>query len=145
MNEIALVITVSGTLALICQIFVFDWIVSHLGEMRLIQLTFFISAIFIALIAFTTNHLTVILSTFVVFLSFDLFRPAVTTYLSKNGGNQQGMINGLNSTFTSFGNILGPLAAGALFDIDHFYPYYASAIILFGTGLLALFLTKRGK
>ncbi|MHC5268871.1 MFS transporter [Enterococcus sp. LJL98] len=145
MNEIALVITVSGTLALLAQIFLFDWIVSHIGEMRLIQLTFFISAIFIALIAFTTSHLVVILATFVVFLSFDLFRPAVTTYLSKNGGSQQGMINGLNSTFTSFGNILGPLAAGSLFDINHFYPYYVSAFILFGTGLLALFLSKRKK
>ncbi|MGM0197973.1 MFS transporter [Enterococcus sp. DIV1314a] len=141
-NDIALVITVSGSLALICQVFLFDWIVSKLGEMRLIQLTFFVSATFIAVIAFTTSHLVVVLSTFVVFLSFDLFRPAVTTYLSKNGGNQQGAINGLNSTFTSFGNILGPLAAGSLFDLNHFYPYYVSAMILLGTGFLSLFLTN---
>lgn len=143
MNDIALVITISGSLALICQIFLFDWIVSRLGEMRLIQLTFFTSATFIAVIAFTTSQLVVILSTFIVFLSFDLFRPAVTTYLSKNGGNQQGAINGLNSTFTSFGNILGPLAAGALFDMNHFYPYYVSAIILMGTGFLSLFLSRK--
>ena len=72
-------------------------------------------------------------------LAFDLFRPAVTTYLSKHAGDQQGTINGLNSTFTSFGNILGPMAAGALFDINHFFPYYVSAVILLGTGFYRYF------
>lgn len=142
-SQIALIIMISGLLALICQIFFFDWIVEKLTEMRLIQLTFFVSAFFIAVIAFTSSQWVVVLSTFVVFLAFDLFRPAVTTYLSKYAGDQQGAVNGLNSTFTSFGNILGPLAAGALFDINHFYPYYISALILLGTGILALFLNHK--
>ena len=144
-GEIAMIITVSGIIALICQVFFFDAIVQKIGEIRLIQLTFFASGVFIAIIAFTKSHLVVVLSTFVVFLAFDLFRPAVTTYLSKHAGNQQGMINGLNSTFTSFGNILGPLAAGYLFDLNHIFPYYISAIILLGTGVLSLFLNTNHK
>lgn len=144
-GEIAMIITVSGIIALICQVFFFDAIVQKIGEIRLIQLTFFASGVFIAIIAFTKSHLVVVLSTFVVFLAFDLFRPAVTTYLSKHAGNQQGMINGLNSTFTSFGNILGPLAAGYLFDLNHIFPYYISAIILLGTGVLSLFLNSNHK
>lgn len=142
-SEIALVITVSGILALFFQLFLFDWIVGKIGEMHLIHLTFFVSAVFIAIIAFTGNRITVALSTFVIFLAFDLFRPAVTTYLSKHAGDQQGTINGLNSTFTSFGNILGPLAAGVMFDINHFFPYYISASILFGTGLLSMLMNRR--
>lgn len=144
-GEIAMIITVSGIIALICQVFFFDAIVQKIGEIRLIQLTFFASGVFIAIIAFTKSHLVVVLATFVVFLAFDLFRPAVTTYLSKHAGNQQGMINGLNSTFTSFGNILGPLAAGYLFDLNHIFPYYISAIILLGTGVLSLFLNTNHK
>ena len=144
-GEIAMIITVSGIIALICQVFFFDAIVQKIGEIRLIQLTFFASGVFIAIIAFTKSHLVVVLSTFVVFLVFDLFRPAVTTYLSKHAGNQQGMINGLNSTFTSFGNILGPLAAGYLFDLNHIFPYYISAIILLVTGVLSLFLNTNHK
>ena len=144
-GEIAMIITVSGIIALICQVFFFDAIVQKIGEIRLIQLTFFASGVFIAIIAFTKSHLVVVLSTFVVFLAFDLFRPAVTTYLSKHAGNQQGMINGLNSTFTSFGNILGPLAAGYLFDLNHIFPYYISAIILLVTGVLSLFLNTNHK
>lgn len=143
MGEIALVISVSGVLALFFQVFLFDSIVNKIGELGLIQLTFFASAVFIGVIAFTKSNLLVAISTFVVFLAFDLFRPAVTTYLSKNAGERQGAINGLNSAFTSFGNILGPLAAGYLFDINHLFPYYVSAIILLGTGFLSLFMNKR--
>ena len=143
MSEIALVITVSGILALFFQLFLFDAIVNKIGELGLIQLTFFASAIFIAVIAFTKSNLVVALSTFVVFLAFDLFRPAVTTYLSKHAGNRQGAINGLNSAFTSFGNILGPMAAGYMFDLNHLFPYYISAIILLGTGFLSLFLNRK--
>lgn len=142
-NEIAIIITTSGIIALICQIFFFERIVERLTEMGLIQLTFFTSGLFIALIAFTTSRIVVIIATFVIFLSFDLFRPAVTTYLSKHAGEKQGTINGLNSTFTSFGNILGPVAAGALFDMNHFYPYYVSALVLIGTGFLSLFLNSK--
>lgn len=141
-QAIALIITVSGIFALIVQIFYFDRIVQKIGEIRLIQYSFFLSAIFIALIAITRSNIVVLISTFIVFLAFDLFRPAVTTYLSKNAGDQQGTINGLNSTFTSFGNILGPLAAGALFDVNHFFPYFVSALILLVTGFLSLRMKK---
>ncbi|WP_374286376.1 MFS transporter [Lactococcus sp.] len=141
-GEIAMIVTVSGALALFFQLFLFDKIISRIGEIGLIQLTFFVSAIFIAAIAFTKSNLVVIFSTFIVFLAFDLFRPAVTTYLSKHAGHAQGAINGLNSAFTSFGNILGPIAAGALFDFNHVFPYYVSAVILLFTGFLSLLLSK---
>ena len=140
--QIAFIITVSGLLALFFQLFLFDAIVRKISEIGLIQLTFFISAGFIFIIAFTKNAMIFVISTFIVFLAFDLFRPAVTTYLSKLAGENQGTVNGLNSTFTSFGNIIGPVASGALFDYNQHFPYYVSAIILLVTGVLSLFIHK---
>ena len=140
--QIAVIITVSGILALFFQLFLFDHIIRKISEIGLIQITFFISAIFIFIIAFTKNSTIFVIATFVVFLAFDLFRPAVTTYLSKIAGENQGTINGLNSTFTSFGNIIGPVASGALFDINQHFPYYISASILLITGILSLFIRK---
>ena len=135
-------IAVSGVLALFFQLFLFDHIIRKISEIGLIQITFFVSAIFIFIIAFTKNSTIFVIATFVVFLAFDLFRPAVTTYLSKIAGENQGTINGLNSTFTSFGNIIGPVASGALFDLNQHFPYYISASILFITGILSLFIRK---
>ena len=141
--EIAFIITISGILALIFQVFLFDFIVRKIGEIGLIQASFFASALFIFIIAFTRNNILFILSTFVVFLAFDLFRPAVTTYLSKKAGGNQGAVNGLNSTFTSFGNIVGPVCAGYFFDLSQHLPYFISACILLVTGLLSLFVQKQ--
>lgn len=36
----------------------------------------------------------------------------------------------MNSTFTSFGNIFGPIVGGMLFDINLNFPYYFSTIVL---------------
>ncbi|WP_462259199.1 MFS transporter [Vagococcus teuberi] len=141
-SEIAAIITVSGVLALICQLVFFDGIIKRIGEVGLIRVSFFASAIFVGVIAFTDSKWVVVLSTFVVFLAFDLLRPGITTYLSKHAGDRQGTVNGLNSTFTSFGNILGPMASGMLFDINHFYPYYVSAIVLLLTSFLSLMWKK---
>ncbi|MGX4686283.1 MFS transporter [Vagococcus sp. JNUCC 83] len=141
-SEIAAIITVSGVLALICQVVFFDGIIKRIGEVGLIRVSFFASAIFVGVIAFTDSKWVVVLSTFVVFLAFDLLRPGITTYLSKHAGDRQGTVNGLNSTFTSFGNILGPMASGMLFDINHFYPYYVSAIVLLLTSFLSLMWKK---
>lgn len=141
-TDIALIITVSGSLALFFQIVFFDGLIKMFGEVGLIRISFFASAIFIAVIAFTNNNWVVVLSTFIVFLAFDLLRPAITTYLSKHGGDMQGTVNGLNSTFTSVGNIFGPMVAGALFDVNHFYPYYVSALVLLVTSFLSLLWKK---
>jgi len=141
-SEIAAIITVSGVLALICQVVFFDGIIKRIGEVGLIRVSFFASAIFVGVIAFTNSKWVVVLSTFVVFLAFDLLRPGITTYLSKHAGDRQGTVNGLNSTFTSFGNILGPMASGMLFDMNHFYPYYVSAIVLLLTSFLSLLWKK---
>ena len=55
---------------------------------------------------------------------FDMIRPAITNYFSNIAGDRQGFAGGLNSTFTSMGNFIGPLIAGALFDVHIEAPIY---------------------
>jgi len=59
-----------------------------------------------------------------------LKRPAVTTYLSKIAGDEQEFVGGMNSMFTSIGNVIGPIIGGMLFDINLNYPFYFSAVLL---------------
>src|SRR5699024_6779130 len=81
--------------------------------------------------------INILLATIFVFIGFDLVRPAVTSYLSKVAGNEQGFVSGMNSMFTSSGNMFGPIVGGALFDINLDYPFYFAAFALF----IVLFLT----
>ena len=138
-KDIALIITVSGVLGIIFQVLSFDRIVGKIGEIRLIQICMGVSAIFIYAMIQVSAYWSILFVTFVIFLLFDLMRPALTTYLSKIAGNEQGFVGGLNSTFTSIGNIIGPSIAGILFDVHIDYPYVLAMIILAISFVISLF------
>lgn len=142
-KDIALIITVSGILGVIAQVLSFDRIVGKIGEIRLIQVCMGVSAIFILAMIKVSSYWSILLVTFVIFLMFDLVRPALTTYLSKIAGDAQGFVGGLNSTFTSVGNIIGPGIAGILFDVNIDYPYVLSMYVLALSFVISLFWRER--
>ncbi|PZX02962.1 DHA1 family multidrug resistance protein-like MFS transporter/DHA1 family multidrug resistance protein-like MFS transporter [Psychrobacillus insolitus] len=142
-KDIALIITISGVLGVIAQVLTFDRIVEKIGEIRLIQICMGVSAIFIFAMIKVTAYWSILIVTFVIFLMFDLIRPALTTYLSKMAGNEQGFVGGLNSTFTSIGNIIGPGMAGILFDVNIDYPYVLSMFVLILSFVISLFWKER--
>ncbi|SES23469.1 MFS transporter [Psychrobacillus sp. OK032] len=142
-KDIALIITVSGILGVIAQVLSFDRIVGKIGEIRLIQVCMGVSTIFIFAMIKVSSYWSILLVTFVIFLMFDLIRPALTTYLSKIAGNEQGFVGGLNSTFTSVGNIIGPSIAGILFDVNIDYPYVLAMYVLALSFVISLFWKER--
>lgn len=71
-----------------------------------------------------------------IFLATSILRPVLTTLISKMAGNEQGFAMGMNNAYMSIGNIMGPLLAGALYDIDILYPFIAGLIILIFTIIL---------
>ena len=78
---------------------------------------------------------------FIVFIGFDMIRPAITNYFSNIAGNRQGFAGGLNSTFTSMGNFIGPLVAGTLYDINFEFPLYMSVLVMV-LGMFVIFIEK---
>src|SRR5699024_1720317 len=75
-------------------------------------------------------YVSILLATIFIFVGFDLMRPAVTSYLSKVAGNEQGFVSGMKSTFTSLGNVFGPIASGFIFHINFTYSFYFLVIAL---------------
>lgn len=142
-KDIALIITISGILGVIAQVLSFDRIVGKIGEIRLIQICMGVSAIFIFAMIKVSSYWSILVVTFIIFLMFDLIRPALTTYLSKIAGDAQGFVGGLNSTFTSVGNIIGPGIAGILFDVNIDYPYVLSMYVLALSFVISLFWKAR--
>lgn len=124
LQAIALVLTLNGLISLILQVFFFDRLVRHLGEIRLIRYCFFGSAIATIFVIYDHSHWQLIVATLVVFEAFDMLRPAITTLLTKLSKENQGLLNGVNMSLTSVGNIVGPLMSGALLDINYLWPYW---------------------
>ena len=66
----------------------------------------------------------------IIFLSTSILRPVLTTLISKLAGNEQGFAMGMNNAYMSIGNVLGPLLAGVLYDVNIIYPFVLGLIVL---------------
>ncbi|MGE7919807.1 MFS transporter [Viridibacillus sp. NPDC093762] len=143
-KDIAAIITISSIFGVVVQVFMFGKLVDILGEKKLIQLCLIIGAVLAVASTLISSYLAVLTVTCFIFLAFDLLRPALTTFLSKAGGKEQGFVAGMNSTYTSLGNIVGPAMAGILFDVNINYPYLFAAVILV-IGLGFTFMWKENK
>ncbi|ULT59403.1 multidrug efflux MFS transporter NorA [Neobacillus drentensis] len=129
-SDIAIVITGGGIFGAVAQVLLFDRLTRIWGEIKLLRYCLILSTLLVFLMTVVHSYFSILLVTFIVFVGFDLFRPAITSYLSNIAGNEQGFVGGMNSMFTSLANISGPILGGILFDIDINYPYYFASVIL---------------
>lgn len=141
-TDIAIIITGSGIVGAIAQLVLFNWLTQKMGEIQLIRYSLALSAILTFVMTIVGSYWSILFVTFFLFVGFDLIRPAITSYLSKIAGNEQGFVGGMNSMFTSLGNVFGPIIGGILFDVNLNYPYYFATIVLIVGVVLALFWKK---
>ncbi|MGF6950266.1 DHA1 family multidrug resistance protein-like MFS transporter [Neobacillus sp. B4I6] len=142
-SDIAIVITGGAIFGAVSQVILFDRLTRIWGEIKLLRYCLILSALLVFLMTVVHSYFSILLVTFIVFVGFDLFRPAVTSYLSNIAGNEQGFVGGMNSMFTSLANISGPILGGILFDIDINYPYYFATVILSLGIVITLFWKKQ--
>ncbi|MGW8959133.1 hypothetical protein [Paenibacillus sp. NPDC055715] len=100
--DIAIIITTGSIMGAAVQATIFGWIINRFGEKKVIDLC----------------------------LVMDILRPAVNTSLSRQAGDEQGFVAGMNSSYTSVGNVTGPLILGLLFDVHINLLYMVAAIAL---------------
>ena len=140
-KDIAAIITISSIFGVVVQVFMFGKLVDMFGEKVLIQICLIVGAVLAFVSTVVFNYWIVLLVTCFIFLAFDLLRPALTTFLSKAAGKEQGFVAGMNSTYTSLGNIAGPAMGGILFDMNIHYPYAFSGVVLI-VGLAITFMWR---
>lgn len=138
-KDIAIAITGGAILGAIFQVALFDKLTRVMGEINLIRWSLVLSAILVFALTLVNSYWAIMAVVFTVFIGFDLIRPAVTTYLSRIAGNDQGFVGGMNSFFTSLANVFGPIIGGWMFDIDINYPFYFGTVIIVVGLAIAMF------
>lgn len=138
--EIAWFLIINGVASLIFQVVLFDRMVRTVGELRVIRYSFFASMLAVGWILFAGQKWEVFIATLIVFVGFDVLRPAITTLLAKVSEGRQGLMNGLNLSLTSIGNVVGPIVGGLLLDASPVLPYSFVAVILLIAGGLTWFI-----
>ncbi|MFS0820131.1 MFS transporter [Bacillus sp. 1P02SD] len=144
-QEIAMMITSTGLVSVIVQLFVVDRMVTRFGEGKI--LTIFISvAAFSFLLSLVANSFEMFFGiTLLVFLATSILRPVLNTLISKLAGNEQGFAMGMNNAYMSIGNILGPTLGGLLYDVQIIYPFILGLLLLVVTLLITMLWQKNAK
>ncbi|GBG11746.1 MFS transporter [Paenibacillus agaridevorans] len=143
-SDIAFIITFGSIAGAVVQVTAFGWILRRFGEQNVISVCLLFAGIFIFLTLFVHRFWMIFAVTFIIFLAIDILRPAISTQMSMVAKDQQGYVAGLNSAFTSLGNIVGPIVAGFLFDLDINFPYAMACLILLVCFGMTLSARKRG-
>lgn len=144
-KDIAFIITFGSIAGAVVQVSLIGWLLNRFGEKMVISVCLLFVAVFVLLTLFVHTYWLILVVTFIVFLGMDILRPAISTQMSKLAQEQQGFVAGLNSAYTSLGNIAGPIVAGALFDVNINYPYVSAAAVLAICFLLSLRVLRGGK
>lgn len=138
-QEIAWMVTLTGLISVIVQLFVVDKLVGRFGEGAVLNFFLGVVAIGFFLSLFADSYFLFFVITLLIFLATSILRPVLNTLISKMAGNEQGFAMGLNNAYMSIGNILGPMLAGILYDIQILYPFILGCILLVFTLFITVF------
>ncbi|MBA9026121.1 MULTISPECIES: MFS transporter [Bacillaceae] len=136
-QEIATMITATGIVSVIVQLFVVDRVVRRFGEITVLNIFIGITAIGFLLSLFASDYAFFFGISLIIFLSTSILRPVLNTLISKMAGNEQGFAMGMNNAYMSIGNVLGPTLAGLMYDIRIMYPFVLGLVLL----VITLFIT----
>ncbi|MGE7588127.1 MFS transporter [Peribacillus sp. NPDC101480] len=142
-KDIAIMVTATGIVSVIVQLFVVDRIVQRFGEVNVLNIFISVAAIGFLLSLFATSYLIFFLISLIIFLSTSILRPVLNTLISKMAGNEQGFAMGMNNAYMSIGNVLGPTLAGMMYDVHITYPFMLGLILLFITLMITMAWQKR--
>lgn len=129
-QEIAWMVTATGIVSVIIQLFAVDWVVRRFGEENVLRIFLGVASLGFFLSIIAKNYVTFFVITLIIFLSTSILRPVLTTLISKLAGQEQGFAMGMNNAYMSIGNVLGPLLAGLLYDVYIVFPFVLGLIVL---------------
>jgi DHA1 family multidrug resistance protein-like MFS transporter len=135
-EEVGWILTVVGLVAALTQGALTGPLTKRWGEAVVIKITLLASAAGFLLMLTANSLATVLITTALFTLPNALLRPAILSLTSKRAGGQQGAAMGLSNSFNSLGRVVGPIWAGAAFDMNSSLPYLSGAAIML-VGFLA--------
>ncbi|WP_145018423.1 MFS transporter [Paenibacillus sp. Y412MC10] len=137
-QQIAILLTVCSLIGTLNQVLLTDRITRRFGEKRVIVAMLVLSAFTLASLLFSGNYYYVMIITMLFFSFNNILRPTINTLLSKEAGEDQGFVAGMNNAYTSLGTIFGPLLAGILYEIHIDLPYLFGAFVLLASSLVSV-------
>ncbi len=137
-KTIALIFTLFGVIGMFSQLFLVARVSHALGILKTFSLALVILTFGFILLSLTGSLALLVTACIVIGLSNSTIQTLVQTVLShETEGHKQGQILGINASFMSLGQILGPLIAGAVAIVSIHYPFVLAAGLAFTAFLIS--------
>lgn len=137
-RDIAFMITATGIVSVIVQLFVVDRLVTRFGEVPVLISFLGVTAIGFLLSLFAGSYAMFFIVSLIIFMATSILRPVLNTLISKMAEGEVGFAMGMNNAYMSIGNIIGPLVAGALYDVNILSPFVLGFVMLLVTMVIAI-------
>jgi len=140
--QIGIVFTYIGILIMLMQGFAGN-LINRFGELRMIQIGLLLSGIGFSLLVFTHDWPSLMLALGVFVAGNASVFPSVSSTLTKSVSGKRGAILGLDASFRSLGQLIGPLLGGFLYGINHDYAFMGLALVTFAYFLFFSFFARK--
>jgi DHA1 family multidrug resistance protein-like MFS transporter len=143
-EQVGAILTVVGFVALIGRGLLTGAVTKWWGEPNVILISLLAGSLGFVLLLLAQSFTVVLITTGFFVLTTTFLRPSIHSLTSQRATVGQGAAMGLSNSAVSLGRVIGPLWAGAVFDLNPDYPYASGALILLSGFLLCAAWLRRG-
>ncbi len=129
-RELGILFAVLGVVGVIVQGSLIGRLVKRFGDINLIKGGLFIAAVGMLSILDAHSMFFMLVTTSVFYVGISLISPSLSTLVTKNSLDGQGVSLGLMQSFGSLGRIIGPVTGGILYGANISIPYFSGAAFL---------------
>ena len=142
-HQLGAVFTYIGVLIMVMQ-FLSGNLINKFGELRLINIGLILSGTGFFFLVFTNTWLTLLFPLAIFVMGNSLVFPSVSSALTKKVTGKRGVVLGLENSFRSGGQMIGPLLAGFLYGFSHNYAFIGLAAVIWGYAVLFSIVERKG-
>ncbi len=141
-GQVGTVMMVMGLGSAIMQSIVVGRLARRWGEPSVARAALLYSAFGYAAMLAARQFSSVILVTALFVMGSSLIMPMISSMISKRAGQSQGTALGLNNSFMSLGQVIGPIWAGSALDINIGLPFASGGVIMLAGFIMTLLLWR---
>lgn len=137
-QEVGSVLMIMSLVYLIAQGFIVGPLTNKYGEQKVIKWALLGNGIGFILMLLANTYIWIVLTISFFILLNALLKPAALAFISKNSTKKQGKAMGFAESYMSVGRIIGPVWAGAIYDVNSSFPFISGALFFLLMFLISL-------